>query len=341
MVSTRRSQGGEGDERGNGSLQALSNERPASDRKKTTPKNKSTPSSSSAANKRNRKKEIEQALRLKSTGLGLAISIDNGQGGGAPKTGRKIVFPVDDVDDGGSHDATPLAGDQTGEDSETMLEKQEKPISAASDESDDDDDAVEEVKQTDAREELNAQRFNERASAVVNVTKGGKRRKRKNRLQDSDALEDADDLPSGFFEELDAELAHGRKARKTEQKSKDAEPKGKHTTFVVQGDDAEDSTIRVDDTIQLVILESKDRTEANEEVSTRAMIYSRSQLLDGKDKISDKKRQLAKKAGRKTIEPEGWVRSSKMNRLLVPGRAALRKAGKGAVAPRFVAQGSK
>ena len=285
--------------------------------------------------KTTRRKQQGQALRQRSTGLGLSIQVDTER-----KANQKIVF-ANNASEGEDELPSDKEKPQTETKLKTSVVAKNRDDSQNSysddDDDDDDDDAVEEVKQAAAREEIETLQSRERISAraVVATAKGRKRKKKT--VTEQDHLDD--NLPEDFFNELDAELANERKQNR--QKLVDnAARKGKHTTFVVKEDD-KDTPVNVDEHMQLVILNQSEREASlpNRPLSKDALIFSRSQLLDGKDKTSNKQRLKDKKAGRKRVEPQGWKRSKKMNRLWAPGRQSLRKEGKGAVAPLFVVEG--
>jgi hypothetical protein len=236
--------------------------------------------------RRESRRQQRDMLKQKSTGVGLIISTDT------PKSSSRKLFTESDEENETQQLETLEATK-----SDTNQGKYDDTISEEDDE-DDDDDAVEEVQTTDARKRLELERKIEiKSSSLLNA----KKRKRKHKDQPPE-LDDA------FFQQLDQE-------RKQHQITKD-EPKkstlGKHTTFVVEGELPANNPVAVDDTIEVVVLNTvrgpSAVVPATGVVSEQAKVFSRSRLGD------DDVKEVIKK-GRTPVPT--WKRSKKMNRLIM------------------------
>lgn len=268
---------------------------------------------------RKRKKSDKRGgeLRSKSTGVGIVLNSE--------PVNKKIVFG-----DGENNFVVP--------DKDDGIKERKTKEDQCSDESVDDD-AVEEVKGSEAKDLVKQQLEQEHATARASFIK--KPRKRKSKAQDAIANEFDDD----FFKQLDEERAEERKQR--QQTKNQTKPAGRHTTFVVSGDeegriDSEIAPNVAEHNIEVVVLGTDDSSddphrsttgrsllsEANKEKPSEAfLMYSRCILLvDGSEPPSCKQQQKAKKAGHKTVQAPTWKRSKKMNRILGAGRRLKGKA---------------
>lgn len=263
---------------------------------------------------RERRRHRREGMRSKSTGVGLSIDIS------ASSSKKKIVFDEDAQVE--SHPA-----------------EDPKDIAVVAAEESDEDDAVEEVKGSDAKKLAQEQRTQERTVARESIDLKSKR-KRKSRIQQKTEEEEEEDFDDEFFEKLDAEMVERREKRKKESKIDDA-PKGRHTTFVASdGALDEHGPVKVSDNIDVVVLRNEPLLEAANDsipVSKTALVFSRSQMVDGADVISEKQIRKAKKQGQDVKKiTSTWKRSKKMNHLLLPGAKSQRRKGVGVPAAHFV-----
>lgn len=169
---------------------------------------------------------------------------------------------------------------------------------------DDDDDNVEEVKASEAKEQVLGQIQRERKTAGV-LQKIDAKRKRKV------VEEQVEEMDDDFFAQVDAELDRERK----ENKQVSAAPKGKRTTFIAK--EEKDYAIEREHNIEVVVLGSDVAVAAasGTKPSEAALFFSRSRLQNGISTI--KKTGVSKK---KPAKQEGWKRSKKMTRVLISGK---------------------
>jgi hypothetical protein len=281
---------------------------------------RSTRSTTTARRKRG------EELRSKSTGVGISVVSE--------PVNKKIVFDEEIL----------VANTDTKDDEPNKSNEEENDGSV---ESNDDDDAVEEVKGSAAKDLAEKQRERERITARGSLSK--KSRKRKDKTENEIAEEFDDD----FFKQLGEEREEERKQRKKSKKP--SEPAGRHTAFVLSGDeDGVGSSVTpkvAEHNIEVVVLGTKDAyasddrntsstgrsllLEANNEPpSETVLMYSRRSLLaDGSEPPSQKQLQKAQKAGHKTAQAPTWKRSKKITRILGSG---VRQKGKAAA--HFVVQ---
>lgn len=259
-----------------------------------------------------RRKRGEE-LRSKSTGVGISVMTTE-------PVNKKIVFG-DDEDIAAAAEEEPK--------DEAVAEENE-----GSDD-DEDDDAVEEVKGSTAKDLAQEQHELERATSRAVLTKK-KSRKRKNKTQD------ADDFDDNFFKQLDEEREEQRKLLRKQKSKKQSEPVGRHTTFVVSGDEGEEfasslTPKEVEHNIEVVVLgtarndSSGDPNasftgrslllEANKEAPSEAVLmFSRNSLLaNGAEAPTSKQLHKAKISGHKTVQAPTWTRSKKVTRILATG----------------------
>lgn len=272
----------------------------------------------SPASSRELRRRKKEGLRSKSTGVGLSIDIAESTG----KTNKKIVFDED----------------PNFEDLPADSDKEDREAVEAHVGDDSDDDAVEEVKGTIAKEQAHEQRIAEREVAKVSTDLKASKRKRKSRLEKKVA-EDKEDFDEDFFDQLDAEMEEQRENKKKDRKGSDdsEKPKGRHTTFVA--DEKASVPVKVGENIEVVVLQSDPVREGTTSmpVSKAAVLFSRGQLVDGCDMVSEKQIRKAKKAGQDVLQRTStWKRSKKMNRLLLPGAQNKRRKGEGVAASHFV-----
>ena len=225
---------------------------------------------------------------LRSKSVGLVGKIDTEQ-----TSGRKITF-----------------GDDFAADEESKEEENEE------EEEEDDDDQVEEVTASVAKEQAMEQLQQERKTAIKTQKLDTKRKRKIVEKQEEEMDED-------FFATLDAELDQERK----EKRQVKITPKGKHTTFVSK--DETDAAVEGEHNIEVVVLGSQAAVAAasGSKPSEAALVFSRSELLDGISTI--KKSGTSKKKPPKTV---GWKRSNKMSRVLT----ASKKERRGTPAAHFV-----
>ena len=273
----------------------------------------STPPSARELRRRHR-----DALRAKATGKVQSI---------AKPANRRIVFDDDHGDEKDEKDVAiePLeeANDAPTADQGTKDATDPQttaPAQDSDDDDDDDDDAVEEVKTSTARERETQKRLQERDSART-VQKKVKKRKRKAEAKQNDGGDD--DFDEDFFRQLQAEKELAKQERKRAKKLA-RQPKGRHTTFVVTEKD-EITTLPTDaQGVQVSVLSDDNIHTMVAEPTEDSYIYSRSRLESGSDGLSAKQIQKAKKQRKKPVETPSWQRSTKMNRLLAPGRSRSR-----------------
>jgi hypothetical protein len=282
-------------------------------RPQKAPKNEVAPLPDGPVSPRQLRQRNRELLRSKAKGtvkISLPSSTTAVTAAAAPKANRRIVF-----DD--EYTATQAEVDG----SDKVLAENETNVTPPSDkattvthpeEDDDDDDAVEEVKTSSARESETKKRLQERESARAVVAAGKKKRKRKK-------VETTDDLDEDFFQQLEEEKAT-EKARLKQQRKLDKQPKGRYTSFVVDEENEDDSMpLQAEFDVQVAVIRP-DLDLAFTAPSAEANLFSRNQLEHGGDGLSAKQIQKAKKNGKKAVENSTWQRSTKMNRILVPGR---------------------
>ena len=237
------------------------------------------PGSSRSARASTRESRKKRGGDLRSKSVGLVGKIDTEQ-----TVGKKIVFGEDfTVED------EVLATDETITNSEN---------------NDDDDDNVEEVKASEAKEQVLGQIQQERKTAGV-LQKLETKRKRKV------VEEQVEDMDEDFFAQVDAELDQERK----EKKQGTVAPKGKRTTFVSK--EETDYAVEREHNIEVVVLgpETAVAAASGTKPSQAALLFSRSRLHNGISTI--KKTGVSKK---KPAKKEGWKRSTKMTRVLISGK---------------------
>jgi hypothetical protein len=272
----------------------------------------------SARERRQRKRDD---LRSKSIGVGLRISEDT------VPINKKIVFDDDQIE------MQLVDASKQDEDAEHAEENAD---------GDSDDDAVEEVKSSVAKMHDQEQRSRERTTALESDALKSNKRKRKNRLdkkkEEKAAVEE--EFDENFFEKLDAEMGEERKNRKKKKNEGDSPlPKGRHTTFVAKDEAFETGApVNAGHNIEVVVLKDDPATEVTSiPASKAALLFSRSQIVNGSDIVSEKQLRKAKKSGRNVTDyTSTWNRSKKMNRLLLPGAKSKRRSGEGAPASHFV-----
>lgn len=269
----------------------------------------------SARELRVQRREQESARKSQQTGLG--ISKEN-----APK-GKKIIFG--DVEESLQKETTPANDEKDGE--QDMDEEQVQEEEG----DDDDDDAVEEMDTAVARETVREQRGKERATArAATVLVKPRRNKRKKQAEVEAADNEFDD---DFFAQLDEETTE---EQKQEKERKLAQPKGRHTTFVVPDEDAT-ANVPAGHNIEVAVLgEPFDHVILNTKQTETALSFSRNRLDNGSDGVSAKQLQKQKQTGKKTAETPSWQRSKKMNRLVLSGVRSQRRKGQGKAAAHFV-----
>jgi hypothetical protein len=250
--------------------------------------------------KRSQRQRRKEELKSKNTGVGLKISKKE------PSISKKIVFDEDHLPD-------------IVEEKEDQADAVPAPELASGDD-DDDDDAVEEVGGQAAREKVLEQMKSEENQGQ----KSKKKKKRKERrVEEAPKEKDDEDeeLDEDFFAQL--ETLKEQQAKEQQQASK-----GKHTTFVFQQQEQENSDTspkQVDHNIQVVVLKSPaEETTATaisavptNALSEEALMYSRSRLVDGSDSNSGAPGSARSGGKRKHKQPEAatWKRSKKMNHL--------------------------
>lgn len=263
-------------------------------------------------------------LRSRSTGVGVSISTDQD----VPLLRNRIRF-VDSVEGVGSSENDP--SDQHRGIANPM---------EADDHDDDDNDEVEEMGNSVAVAREEAEQERERSAARALRMEQAKRRKRKKKAAKKEAKPVDEEFDEDFFAQLDAEAAEEKALKK--QKIDLDEQKGRHTTFVVSGEsEGVSAPVRAEHNIEVVVLRDSspeiDQHEASLGApSTSSFAFSRSSIVDGSDTISQKQRQKAKQAGKKTVDNTTWKRSNKMNRLLGRRSKMMRRRGKGTPALNFV-----
>lgn len=269
----------------------------------------------SSAQKKTKKQQRTEELKSKNTGVGLKISIDS-----ASSNKKKTVFDDDEIP-------------EMEEDKEQVAEPTLEDDDASDD--DDDDDAVEEVQGQAAREKVLEQIKAEEEQAVRPKKK--KKRKERKEEEKADEEEDEEDFDENFFMQLDT-------VRAAQEEKAKQKPKGKHTTFVFQQQEGQNKRSEkvVDHNIQVVVLkanaEDQDTTEnailtvPTNALSKEALLYSRSQLVDGSDARSPDGTTGDK---RKRQQETTWKRSRKMNHLTLARARVNRRGGKGRAAPNF------
>jgi hypothetical protein len=263
---------------------------------------------------------------------GVGISKDN-----AP-TGKKIIFGDDVIenDDKVEKEETPADDEDMEEDDEKVQEE------GGDDDDDDDDDAVEEVNTAAAREHAQEERGREHATARAAVSVKSRRKRKKQ--AESEPAEDAaeNEFDDDFFAQLDEEMTEEQKQEK--EKRKLAQPKGRHTTFVVPDEDENGTSAPVGHNIEVTVLGETDSRPSdpvilNTDPSETAVLFSRNRLDNGSDGVSAKQLQKAKRSGKKNPATPSWKRSKKMNLLLAPGARSKRlKEGQGRAAAHFVVE---
>jgi hypothetical protein len=246
------------------------------------------------------------------------------------------------------------------------------------DDDEDDDDGVEEMTSKAARQEdlerRELERRTARAASQTAAKKSRKRREskaeqqaepklRKNSDASSDGPEGATamfeggtdmDMDESFFAQLDEARETERKERRRRRLDDTAGmQRGKHTTFVVEGESAEAAFLhrrpiakKVDHNVHVVVLPAAPAKDddfpalpppifTSEPVSSTALVCSRGLLLDGSDVMSAKAQQKAKKNGVAHLVKDnavpGWTRSKKMS--FLASSKSRRK--KGTAAPIF------
>jgi hypothetical protein len=233
---------------------------------------------------RSRRQQTRNALRSQSTGVGIVIE----------SKAKKIVF-----DEEGN--APSLA----------LPEPVVKPALTVGDD-DDDDDAVEEVKASDAKLQIQEQRSLERSTARESLL-GQKRKRNNNKSKKEDELDD------DFFAQLDAEMEQQNK----EKKQKKTAPQGKLITFVAKDEVAQNKRpIQKEHNIQLVVLNDRPHRRSGPPLplagGSSSSSYSRLHINNGQDELSAKQLQKMKKTGRKVEQT--WTRSNQVNQRLLLGK---------------------
>jgi hypothetical protein len=255
--------------------------------------------STKSPSKKQKKLLLHEELKSRNTGVGIKISIT------ASPSNKKINFDNYDNDD-----------DDIPSEEEVQPETTTEPLDDKEDVDDDEDDAVEEVQGQAARDQVLEQLKTEEKEAL----RTKKKKKRKERKEEEE--EEVDELDDDFFAQLDTVRVTEEKEQKQEKRSK-----GKHTTFVFQQEqERTHQPKRVDHNIQVVVLNDNHHDEdgtANalqmpiNALSEAALLYSRSQLVDGTDTGGPL-------PGKKRRKPDAsWTRSKKMNHLVFA------KAGRG------------
>jgi hypothetical protein len=266
------------------------------------------------------RREQESARKAQQTGLG--ISKEN-----APK-GKKIIFG--DVEESLVEKETTPVDDE--KDAEVDMDEEQVSEEGGDDDDDDDDDAVEEMDTAVARENLREQRGKERATARAATVLVKPRRNKRKKQVDAEAADN--EFDDDFFAQLDEEMTEEQKLLK---EAKMAQPKGRHTTFVVPDEDATGTNVPAEHNIEVAVLgEPFDHVILNTEQTETALSFSRSRLDNGSDGVSAKQLQKAKQQGKKTAETPSWQRSKKMNRMILSGARSQRRKGQGKAAAHFV-----
>jgi hypothetical protein len=289
--------------------------------KSSTPKKKTaTPPS---AMRRSRRNQTQEELQSKNTGVGLSIDIN----GSSKKKNKKIVFDEDEVITDEPH----LERHVQGESSELSID--------GPTEHDDVDDEVEEVKGSSAREEI----LNQLEAEEKGALKAKKKKKRKERRTVKDSDDEGEDFDDDFFAQLETVKADEEEKKKLESKKK----KGKHTTFVVEENDQASAILahpkKVGHNIQVVVLPEPEEMTMDDgifglptsELSTAALLYSRSILKDGTDMGAKRKR------GSPSLPDTSWKRSRKMNLIMTTKSRFNRRGGRGRPAANFVSKAVK
>jgi hypothetical protein len=324
-----------------------------------------------------RQRRREQ-LRGKATGM---ISVTS------PAKNKKVIFDEDSVGADAVVLAQPMSEDETPKApaADAVVEAPSSPTDKPrrkvvdghndgdEDDDEDDDDGVEEMTSKAARQEdlerRELERRTARAASQTAAKKSRKRREskaeqqaepklRKNSDASSDGPENATggtdmDMDESFFAQLDEAQETNRKERRRRRLDDTAGlPRGKHTTFVVEGESAEAAlhirpiVKKIDHNVHVVVLPATLANDddfpalpplvfASEPVSSTALVCSRGLLLDGSDVMSAKAQQKAKKNGVAHLDKDnavpGWTRSKKMS--FLASSKSRRK--KGTAAPIF------
>jgi hypothetical protein len=325
-----------------------------------------------------RQRHREQ-LRSKATGMISATS---------PAKNKKVIFDEDSVGaDAVVAQPTSVDETRTTPAADAVVEAPSSPTDKArrkvgdghndvdedDDDEDDDDGGVEEMTSKAARQEdlerREVERRTARAASQTAAKKSRKRRESKVEQQaepNSDASsagpEDATamieegtdmDMDESFFAQLDEARETERKERRRRRLDDTAGmQRGKHTTFVVEGESSEAAlhirpiAKKVDHNVHVVVLPAAPANDddfpalpppifTSEPVSSTALVCSRALLLDGSDVMSAKAQQKAKKNGVAHLVKDnavpGWTRSKKMS--FLASSKSRRK--KGTAAPIF------
>lgn len=276
-------------------------------------------------------KELKRKSRgeLRSRNMGLGLSIPSHTEESTPR--KHTMFDEDESN-------TPFVETKSAIDENAKEEEEEE---------DDDDDAVEEVKSNFAREQSLQQRAIERATADISRlhAKSKKRKKKTSDKNEKDEVEE--EFDDDFFAQIDSEMASNREQTKEKDQGS---VKGKHTAFISAHDDAMDEPIQANNNsnIELVVLGGDDKDSQNDdderlrtvesklgtEPSEKAVLFSRSALLNGSDGPNNKIK--TKKTSTRKKQDDVWKRSKKTNRLAVSGSRVHRRTGGGNAAAHFV-----
>jgi hypothetical protein len=273
-----------------------------------------TPQSARELRRRHR-----EAIRAKVTGKVVIADV--------PPANRKIVFDDDNSDNAISSEITkqktdPQDTNATKESHKELLEGKttDDDLQAADEEEDDvsDDDAVEEVQTSVARQVEQEVRSQEHQSARTALQGGKKKRKRQGKSTTQQNEETEEEFDEEFFQQLAKEKHKVREERKRAKKLA-RESKGRHTNFVVQEETTEMALPTDADGVQVAVL-SDDVHAVLSEPTPESYVYSRAHLESGRDGLSAKQIQKAKRRKQFPVESPSWQRSTKMNRLLTAGR---------------------
>ena len=270
---------------------------------------KETSNSTSHETPRSRRRQTRGVLRSQSTGVGISIhptTKDTTQ----PK---KIVF-----DEEGN---APLEHEQA----MAVVTEPVRTWNANGSENDNDDDAaVEEIKGSDAKTQMQEQRTIERSTARESTAlRGGQKRKRKPKIASKE--NDETMMDEDFFQQLDAEMEQDKKKESSQDNSK-KKPQGKLITFVAKDEALQNRVpIQKEHNLQIVVLNDDNVKQAAPPAplvgAPPSTAYSRFHVNNGMDEPSAKQLQKAKKTGRKTEET--WTRSNKVTQKLLGTRRML------------------